>query len=251
MRFIMTVSPDFSPDYIAGWYIFNTWLQNQTSQAIHLDLYDSFDKQRADIQADKIDLIYANPYDASMLIRDKGFIAIAAPENTSDEAMICVQAESDIKCVEDLKPGCKIAQADDPEVDTIGMIMLEPADLSTDNIKIVEFENYVMVAKNIINGSCDAGFFLKNAYDDMSKFIKSQVRPIITSQISVIRHAFLVSPRFLKESGVSEADFRKLINDMHNDAKGKTTLASLGFEKWENQDQEDAEFMIDLMDTLV
>ncbi len=251
MRFIMTVSPDFSPDYIAGWYIFNTWLQNQTSQAIGLDLYDSFEKQRQDIKADKIDLIYANPYDASMLIRDKGFIAIAAPLNTSDEAMICVQHESQVKCVEDLKSGCTIAQADDPEVNTLGMIMLEPADLSAENISILKLENYVMVAKNLLNNTADAGFFLKDAYDDMSKFLKNQVRPIITSEISVIRHSFLVSPRFLEKSGVSEADFRKLLAQMHDDAKGKTTLASLGFEKWENQDHEDAEFMIDLMDTLV
>jgi len=162
-----------------------------------------------------------------------------------------VQSESELKCVEDLKENCTIAMADDPEINTLGMIMLEPADLSKDNIKIKELENYVIVAKNIINGNADAGFFLKDAYDCMSKFIKSQVQPIITSQISVIRHAFLISPRFLKESGIDESDFRKLINEMHNDVKGSTTLASLGFEKWENQDQEDAEFMIDLMDTLV
>ncbi len=251
MKFTMTVSPDFSPDYIAGWYIFNTWLQNQTNQAIHLELYNSFDKQREDIKADKIDLIYANPYDASMLIREKGFIAIASPENKSDEAMICVNTESDYQCVEDLKPGSKIATADDPEVSTIGMIMLEPADLTKDNVRVEEYKNYVMVAKNLINQSADAGFFLKEAYDDMSKFIKSQVRPIVTSQISVIRHTFLVGPNFFKNSGLPQEDMRNLINNMHKSEKGQTTLKSLGFEKWDNQDHEEAEFMIDLMDTLV
>ena len=44
MKFNMTVSPDFSPNHIAGWYIFNTWFQQQISEAIHLELYDSFDK---------------------------------------------------------------------------------------------------------------------------------------------------------------------------------------------------------------
>lgn len=251
MKFTMTVSPDFSPDYIAGWYIFNTWLQKQTNEAIHLELYDSFEKQREDIAAGKIDLIYANPYDASMLIRDKGFIAIAAPLNKHDEAMICVNSESEYQCVEDLKENCNIATANDPEVSTIGMIMLEPADLSAENINITEYKNYVMVAKNLINQSADAGFFLKEAYDDMSKFIKSQVRPIVTSQISVIRHAFLVGPNFLSNSNLDIDDLRVLINEMHNDEKGASTLKSLGFEKWENQSQDDAEFMIDLMDTLV
>lgn len=251
MKFTMTVSPDFSPDYIAGWYIFNTWLQKQTNESIHLNLYDSFELQRSDIQADKIDLIYANPYDASMLIRDKGFIAIAAPENKSDEAMICVNSESEIKCVEDLKENCNVATANDPEVSTIGMIMLEPADLSADNINISEYNNYVMVAKNLINQNADAGFFLKEAFDDMSKFIKSQIRPIVTSQISVIRHAFLVGPKFFQESGFSESDMRELLSQMHDSDKGASTLESMGFDKWQNQDHEDAEFMIDLMDTLI
>jgi phosphonate transport system substrate-binding protein len=247
----MTVSPDFSPDYIAGWYIFNTWLQKQTNQAIHLELYNSFEQQRKDIQDDKIDIIYANPYDAAILIREKGFIAIAAPKNKSDEAMICVNTESSFQSVEDLKEGCTVATANDPEVSTIGMIMLEPADLSADNITVTEHKNYVMVAKDLINQKADAGFFLKEAYDDMSKFIKSQIRPIVTSQISVIRHAFLVGPSFFENSDITQEDMRELITTMHENAKGSSTLKSLGFNQWENQNHEDAEFMIDLMDTLV
>jgi len=243
----MTVSPDFSPDYIAGWYIFNTWLQNQTKEAIHLELYESFEKQRNDIKSDKIDLIYANPYDASMLVREKGFVSVAAPYSSSDEAMICVNAESGISCVEDLKPQSNIAMADDPEVNTIGFIMLEPADLGTNNTKVIKLKNYVMVAKNLINGTADAGFFLKEAYAEMSNFIKSQIKPIITSEISVIRHSFLVGPNLAHKI----EEIRDLLNGMHNNAKGKGVLDSLGFEKLENQSIEDSEFMIDLMDTLL
>lgn len=247
MTFRMTVSPDFSPDFIAGWYIFNTWLQNQLGEAIHLELFDSFDDQRKEINEDKIDLIFANPYDASTLIRDKGFVAVAAPSGKSDEAVICVATDSDFSSVEDLKQNCNVAMADDPEVNTIGMIMLEPADLNKDNINISELKNYVMVAKSLINQQSDAGFFLKESYDNMSKFIKSQIRPIITSEISVITHSFLVGPRMADRV----EDIRKLLNDMHTIEKGSGVLTSLGFESWKNQEQEDAEFMIDLMDTLV
>lgn len=247
MTYRMTVSPDFSPDFIAGWYIFNTWMQKQLSEAIHLELFDSFDEQRKEIDEDKIDLIFANPYDASTLIRDKGFVAIAAPAGKSDEALICVNSESDFHCVEDLKENSNIAMADDPEVNTIGMIMLEPADLNAENINLSELNNYIMVAKNLINGSADAGFFLKESFDNMSKFIKSQIRPIITSEISVIRHSFLVGPKLANKV----EDIRKLLIEMHTIEKGPGVLASLGFSQWEDQSQEDAEFMIDLMDTLV
>jgi phosphonate transport system substrate-binding protein len=247
MTFRMTVSPDFSPDFIAGWYIFNTWLQNQLGEAIHLELFDSFEEQRKEIQEDKIDLIFANPYDASTLIRDKGFVAVAAPAGKADEAMICVQSDSSVQAVEDLKQGCNIAMADDPEVNTIGMIMLEPADLNAKNINLSELANYVMVAKSLLNQSADAGFFLKEAYENMSKFLQSQIRPIITSEISVITHSFLVGPKLASRVD----DIRKLLNEMHALDKEPGVLSSLGFSQWKNQDQEDAEFMIDLMDTLV
>ena len=63
MTLELTVSPDFSPEHIAGWYVFNTWLQRKLGVRIHLELYEDFSAQRQAIAADKVDLIYANPYD--------------------------------------------------------------------------------------------------------------------------------------------------------------------------------------------
>ncbi len=74
MSFMFTVSPDFTPDHLSGWYIFNTWLQRQSDIAIHLEMYNDFHSQREAIQNDSIDLIYANPFDAAMLVREKGFL---------------------------------------------------------------------------------------------------------------------------------------------------------------------------------
>lgn len=42
MTFLFTVSPDFAPDRLSGWYIFNTWLQKQTDSAIHLEMYNHY-----------------------------------------------------------------------------------------------------------------------------------------------------------------------------------------------------------------
>ncbi len=46
-------------------------------------------------------------------------------------------------------------------------------------------------------------------------------------------------------------DLRRILPIMSNDAKSKGVLDSLGLQGWETQEQEDTEFMIDLMDTLV
>ncbi|HQY08786.1 MAG: phosphate/phosphite/phosphonate ABC transporter substrate-binding protein [Burkholderiales bacterium] len=248
MTLQLTVSPDFSPDHIAGWYVFNTWLQRKLGVRIHLELYDDFDSQRQAIAANKVDLIYANPYDAAMLVREKGFVAIAAPASKPDEAVIAVPADSAVQKVEDFRPGVRVAMTRDPDVNLIGMIMLEPADLKRDSVQASQVNSYVLVAKHLLLGKADAGFFLKEAFDDLSGPIRKQLRPLVTSQISVVRHVLLAGP------GCSELHTpltELLLGMQDNAADGGRVLSALGLQAWERQDQEDTEFMIDLMDTLM
>ncbi len=247
MKYTMTVSPDFSPKHIAGWYIFNTWLQIQLSQNIHLELYDNFNTQRAAIENNEIDIIYANPFDAAMLVRDKGFIAVAKPKHKPDEAIIAVSAESNVQTIEDLSPQIHIAKTDDPDVNMIGMIMLEPADLNAENTSTEIVDTYVLVAKQLFQNKADVGFFLKDAYDDLSNFVKEQLRILVSSQIHVITHTLLIGPN----AQAHHDDIQQLLVNMQDLPKGQGVLESMGISAWESQTQEDAEFMIDLMDTLV
>lgn len=247
MTFQFTVSPDFGPSQIAGWQIFNTWVQRQLSEGVHFELYDSFNQQHEAIKSDNVDLIYANPYDAAMLVREKGFTALARPAGKVDEAMVLVSAESDIQSIEDLKPGIKIASTDDPDVHMMGMIMLEPADLDEGNVEITECDSYVLVAKQLMRGTSDVGFFLEDSYHELSNMVREQMRPLVTSQIQIIQHALLVSPRLSDRKD----DLLQSLLSMSSDEKGKGVLESLGIQSWEAFEQEDVEFMIDLMSTLV
>lgn len=247
MTFNLTVSPDFAPDHISGWYFFNTWLQRQLETGIHLELYDGFDAQRTDIRADKFDLIYANPYDASMLVRELGFQAVARPASKSDETVIAVNAESAYQTVEDLKAGTRVATTDDPDVHTMGMIMLESADLDKSNTEIKEQSSYIVVAKNLLNGGADAGFFLKEAYDEMSDLIRSKMRVLVSSQISVVHHSLLVGPRMAEYIPA----IQQALLTMQDNQKGMSVLESMDISCWEPMDSEQTEFMIDLIDTLI
>jgi len=247
MTYQFTVSPDFGPSHIAGWQIFNTFLQRKLSEAIHFELYDSFDAQHKAIAEDNVDLIYANPYDAAMLVRDKGFVAIAKPQDKADEAMIVVNAESPIQSVEDLQPGSKIATTDDPDVHMMGMIMLEPADLDTSNVELKQCDSYILIAKELLRGTSDVGFFLEESFQDMSAIVREQLRSLVTSQIYIIQHSLLLGPALADR----KEEIAQIILSMNDDEKGKGVLDSLGIKGWEHLEQEDVEFMIDLMSTLV
>ncbi len=246
MPFVLTVSPDFPPNHLAGWYIFNTWLQRQLDIPIHLELYDSFAAQRKAIANDEIDLIYANPYDATMLVREKGFTAVVAPANRTDEAIIATSSSSTITCIEDLQEGTRIVKTDDPDVNMMGMIMIEPADLASDNTVTESVDSYPLVAKNLLQGNADIGFFLDEAYDTLSKFTKEGLRELIRSEIYVIKHALLAGPK-LKDK---HEQLTEVLLNMNNLDKGQGVLESMALQGWEEQTQEDTEFMIDLMDTL-
>jgi len=246
MSYQFTVSPDFTPDHLSGWYIFNTWLQKQTDNAIHLEMYNDFQEQRDAIKNDNVDLIYANPFDAAMLVREKGFKPLVKSAGESDEAIIAVSADNHVENVAHLEPGLKLAITDDPDVHMMGMIMLEPGDLDASNIEVIASDTYVIVAKHLLKKEADAGIFLAEAYDELSKMIRRQLRVLVRSQISVIHHSLMIGPKLLDQ----REKIHNTLVEMHNDEKGRGVLESLGFEQWQTVDDEEMEFMIDLMDTL-
>ena len=241
-----TVSPDFSPEHLSGWYIFNTWLQKQTDQAIHLELFDSFEPQREAVRHNKVDLIYANPFDAAMLVREKGFSPLVKAVGMADEAIVAVSADNPASKIEQLTAGINIAVTDVPDVRMMGMIMLEPGDLTVNNVNVTTYKNYVLIAKQLIQGNSDVGIFLASAYDDLSGIIKSQLKVLVRSQISVIYHALMLAPTLSNKKD----ELLNLLIAMPQDEKGKNVLNSLGFTGWEKVNDEEMEFMIDLMDTL-
>jgi len=243
----MTVSPDFPPAYIAGWYIFNTWLQRQLDLPIHLTLYDSFAAQRTVLEQGGIDLIYANPYDAAFLVRERGFVTVAAPCRRADEVVLACAQDQPVTCVEDLGPGTVIARTDDPDVNLMGMMLLEPATLHAGNTTCIAVDSYPLVAKQLLQGQAGVGFFLEEAFDSLSALVRSGLRELVRSRISVIRHVLLAGPGV---SAQQTGHLTRLLLGMDQDDKGAAVLKSMNLPGWEAHSQEDTEFMIDLMDTL-
>ncbi len=246
MTINLTVSPSFPNERITDWYIFNTWLQRALNLPIHLELYDSFGAQRAAIAAGKVDLIYANPFDASLLVREKGFQAIARPEGQPDEMVIVTAADHPANEIPDLKPGTRVACSEDPCVNTVGRILLEPANLGPDNTVELRRETYIQVARAIMRGEADVGFLPVEAFEALSSLVKRDLRILVTSQLHVIHHVFLVGPALHERA----EEIAALLTGMHETEKGRGILEALGAHRWQAVHQEDVEFMIDIISTL-
>lgn len=246
MTINFTVSPSFPNERISDWYIFNTWLQRTLSLPIHLELYNSFGAQRAAIAEGKVDLIYANPFDASLLVREKGFRAIARPEGPPDEMVVITSVTSPAHEIRDLQPGTRLACSDDPCVNTVGRILLEPANLDGSNIVEHRRETYIQVARELLRGEADIGFLPVEAFEGFSPLVRRDLRALVTSELHVIRHVFLVGPSFAERSD----ELTALLLSMHESDKGRGILEALGARRWQPVQHEDVEFMIDIISTL-
>ncbi|OPH35791.1 PhnD/SsuA/transferrin family substrate-binding protein [Moraxella equi] len=241
------IAPDFSPERFAGWHMFNTLLQKRSGQALHLITPASHAEQENSVAKYDVKIIYANPFDAAKLIREDGYRAVARPVGKSDEMAIISSAGGNIKTLDDLKAGAKIAMADNRDVKLIGLRLLEAVDLTEDDVEFVITETYQAAAKQVVKGEADAAFFIAEIYHSLSKLTKSQLNVLIESNIATISHVILV------KDGFAEADdVAKVILSLKDDADGQAVLSELGMpDGFEPMDEEDAEFMIDLMETLL
>lgn len=243
----MLIAPDFSPERFAGWHMFNTLIQKRANLNMHLNIPTSHAEQEDIINQGDIQVIYANPFDAATLIREQGYRAIARPIGKSDEMVITAAANSDINRLEDIKAGATIAMADNRDVKLIGLRLLEAVDIEEADLHWSVTETYQAAARQVIKGDAQAAFFLAEIFHSFSRLTKTQLSVLIESDLADISHVLLIKEGFPDSDILMDA-----ILNLHNDDDGKEALAELGMPQgFEAMSEEDAEFMIDLMQTLL
>lgn len=250
MTLNLLVAPDFAPENFPGWYMLATLLQHRSGTRLHL-LMPADAREQAQMLADGLaDLVYANPFDATAMIRDQGYLAFARPKAHSNEMVIATAAASPADHVEDLRPGCRIALTDNRDVRLIGLRLLEPADLTEHDIQWEPASSYQAAARMTLNGQVDAGFFLASAYHALARITRERLKVLVESRLRDISHVLLAHPR------VADADLAPLAQALlavdPADTGDAQVLQALGLPAgFEPMEREDAEFMIDLMDTLL
>lgn len=246
MKYTMSICPTTPTAEMSGWFILNTYLQKKLGIAIHLEIYDNFDAQRAAFHKGEIDFVYANPFDATLLMRELNFSALNKPANSANEVVIVCNAKSNYKALNDLQPSLNIATADDPAINLIGMILLESIDINSTNSQALECDSFIVATKKVLNGEADIAFLPKEVYEKLSSIIKSQLQSLISSEISVIHHIFAAS----QKSKSVHNELAQALCDLNQDDAGENILTTIGIPSFLTMPQEEAEFMIDLMDTL-
>lgn len=247
MAYNFLIAPDFSPERFAGWHLLNALLQKRSDVSLHLNTPASHAEQDTLLSSGEVAVVYANPFDAAKMIREQGYRVIARPVGKFDEMVIASKAGGEITSLEDLKQGATIAMADNRDVKLIGMRLLEAVDLGENDVKFEIVETYQAAARLLIQGKAQAAFFIAEVFETLSGLTKSQLNVLIQSNIATISHVVLAKEGFEHTQAVTDV----LLN-LNQDADGKAVLDELGMPKgFEAVSDEEAEFMIDLMETLL
>lgn len=247
MTYNLAISPDIHVRHLSDWYLLAARLSRLTGLPFRATFYDDFEGLHRAYAAAEVDLVVANASDATMLVRQSGFRALARPVGVSDEASVVVTRDSPLTGVDEVPPGVRIAATDAPDVECLCRILLEPADLDPAEIKVSIRRNYTLVAKALLEGKADAGFFLRAAFDELSDAVRSSLRPLVSSHIYVVTHALVAAPAVAVHAEEIVAALEHLARIPTN----RGLLAGLGAPHgWQRLSDEDVHFMLDLMAAL-
>ncbi len=241
------IAPDFSPEHFAGWHLFNALLQRRSGKSLRLITPNSHEEQQQLLAEKDVSLVYANPFDASKLIYEHGFKPLARPIGKMDEMVIASSSKGDIASMEDIPAKATVAVTNNRDVKLIGLRLLEAVDISEDDIEFTTTENYQASARHVIQGKTDLAFFMAETFANLSKLTKMQLNVLIESDLSAISHVVLV-----KDDFPYFQELQQVMVSLKDDDDGCKILSELGIpEGFEVLEEEDAEFMIDLMETLL
>lgn len=248
MNLKFLISPEFGFEYLGAWHALNRILQQRSQLGIHLLVPRTANEYEKFITTSRsIDLVYANPSRTMELVREKGYRPFARPRQHFDEMVIVSNVNSRVRKVEDLQAGCRIACTANEDVRLIGLRLLEPANLHTHNTTWVTVDSHENATRSLIRGEVDVAFFSLDAFSSFSRLTRLQLHPIVQSVIHDIYHTLLIHPKRADKLPALQAAFWGLGQQEGDEA----ILAGIGLPKgFEPLSREDAEFMIDLMDTL-
>lgn len=242
----LMVVPNYMPEEFGAWYMLNTWLQGQSGLPINLVMPESFAAVAQHQQTKPSAMVYVNPFAAKTYVREQGYLPLVRP-NTTDEIVLICRADSEICRVEDLKEAFTLAVSANEDANYLALRLLEPAGVDEENIKFVQQDNYLAVALAVARGVADVGVVSARVAAHFSNITLSRVKIILNSRINEIHHVWLYQPQWREEAD----KLRPLLIELNQNPKGLALLSSLGIpEGFSMLEEEDLEFMIDVVDTL-
>lgn len=215
-----------SGQQLTGWYLLNTYLQRRLKKAIHFE-------QTVDApDPDKTDLLFAKPFEASLMIKKHGFIPVMRPASEADEVVILTRSD-DSRSLLEYSNACVSTATENSFVYLLGRFLCDENGLDSSKLSFDFSGNEIKALQTLIRKKADLTFMLKKTYDGLSSFSKNNVRKLDESQTDFACHLFLVAPHLPSDAQA----LGETLLAMGDDEQGKQILQDIQIQGWSKPEE--------------
>ena len=223
----LLITPDFSPEFFANWHMFNTQLQRALDTTIHLQTPAGYREQQELLDSETVALVYANPFDAGSLMRDKGYIALAKPDLPSDQVLVVVKADSEIAALSDLPADSRVLITANRDMESIGLGVLQGTAITADSVQWLHARTFTELARRLMANEAEIGLFLASSFRGLNTGTQGSLKILFETEFEDFGHVMLLHPDF-----ADQADkLRAALLNMAQSPVSRMTLADLGMAK--------------------
>ena len=164
----LLITPDFPPEFFANWHMFNTQLQRALDTTIHLQTPAGYREQQELLDSETVALVYANPFDAGSLMRDKGYIPLAKPDLPSDQVLVVANAQSAFATLDDLPADSRVLITANRDMESIGLDVLQGTAITADTVQWLHARTFTELARRLMANEAEAGLFLASSFRSLN-----------------------------------------------------------------------------------
>lgn len=206
-----------------GWYRLVQYLSLRLEQDLHFALSLDF----ADFHSlfAEADLVYANPSDAIKLIDSHGFVPLARPTDTYDEALLVAGAEVSGPSIAAMA-GAQLATVESLLPTRLALRFLGQQGITPSGL--LGRDSWLSVVRAVWGGEAPYGILYRDAYDELSPQGKAMVQVVATTSEGCAFHVLCGSPRL----GPLAGTIANTLYAMTTDSAGSEVLADMHFKGW-------------------
>ena len=223
----LLITPDFPPEFFAHLHMFNTQLQRALDTAIRLQTPTGYREQQDLLDSETVALVYANPFDAGSLMRDKGYIPLAKPDLPSDQVLVVANAQSAFATLGDLPADSRVLVTANCDIKRIGLDVLQGTEITADTVQWLHARTFTELARRLMANEAEAGLFLASSFRSLNASTQGSLKILFETEFEDFGHVMLLHPDF-----ADQADkLRAALLNMAQAPVSRMTLEDLGMAK--------------------
>lgn len=223
----LLITPDFPPEFFANWHMFNMQLQRALDTTIHLQTPAGYREQQELLDSETVALVYANPFDAGSLMRDKGYIPLAKPDLPSDQVLVVANAQSAFAALGDLPADSRVLITANRDMESIGLGVLQGTAITADSVQWLHARTFTELARRLMANEAEIGLFLASSFRSLNAGTQGSLEILFETEFEDFGHVMLLHPDF-----ADQADkLRAALLNMAQSPVSRMTLEDLGMAK--------------------